>query len=60
MPSVLALVRDPTVLEEILEDRVCVRNGPAGIFRDSHIVAFLTKVMCGQGHVGVDALACPA
>jgi hypothetical protein len=59
MPCALALVRDLTVLEEFLEDCVCVQNGPAGIFRDSHIVAFLLKVWCGQGYVGVDAPAYP-
>ena len=32
---------------------VCGWCGLAGNFRDSHIVAFLEKVMCGQGYAGV-------
>jgi hypothetical protein len=54
------LIRDLTVLEEGLEKLVCVRNGSAGIFRDSHIVAFHWKVMGGQGYVGATTPACPA
>lgn len=53
MPSAFALLGDLTVLEEGLEEFVCVRRGPVGIFRDSHFVAFLWKVMGGQGYVGV-------
>ena len=49
MPCSLTFFRDLTVLEEALEKFVCVRNGPAGIFRDSHIVAFLQKVMVVRG-----------
>lgn len=55
-----ALFRNLTGLEETLEEFVCVRCGPAGIFRDSHIVAFHWKVMDGQGYVGVSAPACPS
>jgi|ERR1039457_5875 hypothetical protein len=58
MPCALTFFRDLTLFEEALEERVCVRNGPSGIFRDSHIVAFPTKVRCGQEYAGVDAPAC--
>src|SRR5580698_3222978 len=49
MPRALAFFSDLTVSEEALKKFVCVRIGPAGIFRDSHSVAFLEKVMGGQG-----------
>ena len=59
MPRVLTLFRDLTVLEEALEKFVCVRIGPAGIFRDGHCVAFHWKVTGGQGYVGVSARRVP-
>jgi hypothetical protein len=33
------------VAEKLSNERVCVRTGWAGMFRDSHVVAFLWKVM---------------
>ena len=52
MPFFLAFFGDVTALEEVFEERVCVNIRSIGIFRDSHIVAFLRKVRCGQGCVG--------
>jgi len=52
-PCLLALCGNLTVAEDVFEGLVCVRRGPTGTFRDSHCVAFLWKVMGGQGCVGV-------
>jgi hypothetical protein len=41
----LALGRNLAIAEKLSKDRVCVRSGAAGMFRDSHVVAFLWKVM---------------
>lgn len=60
MPRARSFLRYLTVLEEGLKEFVCVRIGTTSIFRDSHIVAFLKKVMGGQGRVSVCALARPA
>jgi predicted DNA-binding protein (UPF0251 family) len=44
LPFLLALVRNLAIAEKLSKGRVCVRTGPAGIVRRSHIVAFLWKV----------------
>jgi len=44
LPRAFTFRRDLAVSEEVLKELVCVLIGLAGIFRDSHIVAFLRKV----------------
>ena len=44
MPFLLALIRNSAIAEKLSKERVCVRTGPAGILRRSHIVAFRRKV----------------
>ncbi len=55
-----AITWDFDFTEEPLKKLVCAWIRFAGIFRDSHCVAFLRKVMGGQGYVGATTPACPA
>ena len=45
LPFLLTFVRNLAVAEKLSNEKVCVRTGWAGMFRDSHVVAFLSKVM---------------
>jgi hypothetical protein len=39
-PALFAVSADLVALKNVFENPVCASIGPAGIFRDSHIVAF--------------------
>jgi hypothetical protein len=44
LPFLLTLGRNVAIAEKLSKDRVCPRLSFAGMFRDSHIVAFHEKV----------------
>ena len=45
LPFLFTLGRNLAIEEKLSKDRVCPRCAFAGMFRDSHFVAFLRKVM---------------
>jgi hypothetical protein len=43
MPNALSFFGDTALAEKLEKERVCVWCGPTGIFRCSHVVAFLGR-----------------